>query len=388
MRTRASRLVLVGGGHSHVDVLRRLALQPEPDVDVTLISPSPRAAYSGMLAGYVAGHYSAAEASIDLAALAQRAGARFIVDSVVGLDLYTKTLTLADGDVEPFDVLAIDVGSTPDTSQVPGAAEHVIAVRPVPAFLAAWDALRSAAADGKVDTIAVVGGGASGVELLLAMQHRLAGALGDAAPRFALITDQPHLLPDFPPAARARFGALLVARGVVLHQNSGAIAVEPGVVITTHQRRIAVDRIVWATSAVAQAWPAASGLACDARGFIRIDRTLRSPSHPFVFATGDCAAQDGHPTPKSAAFAVRQGPPLAANLRHALRRESFASCVPPRHVLAVIATGGRHAVASRGALVVEGDWVWRWKDRIDRAYMAKFTLPETGERATPPPDGA
>jgi selenide,water dikinase len=376
--------VLIGGGHSHVEVLRRLALQPEPDLYVTLISPSPWAAYSGMLAGHIAGHYSAAEAHVDLAALAQWAGAQFIVDSVVGLDLYKKTLTLAEGDVEPFDLLAIDIGSTPDTSQVPGAGEHAIAVRPVPAFLAAWEALRSDAAEGKVGAIAVVGGGAGGVELLLAMQHRLAAELGDAAPRFALITDQPQLLPDFPPALRARFGTLLVARGVVLHQNSGAIAVEPGAVIATHQRRIAVDRIVWATSAAAQAWPAASGLACDARGFIRIDRTLRSPSHPFVFATGDCAARHGHPVPKSAAAAIRQGPPLAANLRHALRRESFASCVPPRHVLSLIATGGRHAVASRGRLVVEGDWVWRWKDRIDRAYMAKFSLPETVELAAAP----
>ena len=388
MRTRASRLVLVGGGHSHVEVLRRLALQPEPDLDVTLISRSPRAAYSGMLAGFVAGHYSAAEAQIDLAALAQWAGARFIVDSVVGLDLYTKTVALADGDIEPFDLLAIDAGSTPDTSQVPGAAEHAIAVRPVPAFLAAWEALRTDAAAGHVGGIAVVGGGASGVELLLAMQHRLIAEMGDAAPRFALITDQPQLLPDFPPTVRARFGTLLVARGVVLHQNSGAIGLEPGTVITTHQRRIAIDRIVWATSAAAQAWPAASGLACDARGFIRTDSTLRSPSHPFVFATGDCAAQDGHPVAKSPAFAIRQGPPLAANLRHALRRESFASCVPPRHVLSLIATGGRHAVASRGALVVEGDWVWRWKDRIDRTYMAKFALPESVERSASPPDGA
>jgi len=388
MRTRASRLVLVGGGHSHVDVLRRFALQPQPDLDVTLISPSPRVTYSGMLAGLVAGHYSAAESNIDLAALAQWAGARLIVDSVVGLDLYTKTLTLADGDVEPFDLLAIDTGSTPDMSQVPGAAENAVGVRPVSAFLTAWEALRADAAEGTVAGIAVVGGGASGVELLLAMQHRLAADLGDAAPRFALITDKPQLLPDFPPAVRARFGALLVARGVVLHQNSGAIAVEPGTVITTHQRRIAVDRIVCATSAAARAWPAASDLACDARGFIQVDKTLRSTSHPFVFATGDCATRAGHPAPKSAAHAMRQGAPLATNLRHALRGEAFATHVPPRHVLSLIATGGRHAVASRGRLVVEGAWVWRWKDRIDRAYMAKFALPETVELQPPPSDGA
>jgi selenide,water dikinase len=372
--------VLIGGGHSHVEVLRRFALQPEPELDVTLISPSPLAAYSGMLPGLVAGHYSMAEAHIDLSPLAQWAHARFIRDSAVGLDLYTKTLALADGDTEPFDLLSIDIGSTPDTTQVPGAREHAIAVRPVAAFLATWETLRLDAAEGRVSTIAVVGGGAGGVELLLAMQHRLHAELGGAAPRLALITDQPQLLPEHAPAVRARAGQLLVAREVVLHLNSGAIAVEPGTVITTHHRRIAVDRIIWATSAGSQPWLATSGLACDPRGFVQIDNALRSTSHPFVFATGDCATQVAHPRPKSGVFAVRQGPPLAANLRHTLRNESLATYVPQRHALSLIATGGRHAIASRGRLAFEGDWVWRWKDRIDRAFVARYVPPAAGSQ--------
>jgi selenide,water dikinase len=375
MRTRPTRLVLVGGGHTHLEVLRRFALQPESGLDLTLISPSPLAAYSGMLPGLVAGHYSVAEAHIDLLPLTQWAKARFVRDTVVGLDLYTKTLALAEGDTEPFDIVSLDAGSAPDTSQVPGAREHTISVRPAATFLAAWSALQADAADGKVSTIAVVGGGAGGVEVLLAMQHRLHNDLGDKAPRFALITDQPQLLPEHAPAVRARFGKLLVARGVVLHLNSGAIAVEPGTVITTHQRRIAVDRIVWATSAGAQPWLAASGLASDPRGFVQVDDTLRSKSHPFVFAAGDCATQITHPRPKSGVFAVRQGPPLAASLRRALHNEASAAYIPQRHALALISTGGKHAVASRGPFVFEGDWVWRWKDRIDRAFMAKYVHP-------------
>ncbi len=375
MRTRPTRLALVGGGHTHVEVLRRFALQPESGLDLTLISPSPLSTYSGMLPGLVAGHYVSAEAHIDLVPLAQRAKARFVRDSVVGLNLYTKSLALAEGDTEPFDVVSLDVGSAPDTSQVPGAREHAIAVRPAATFLAAWDALQADAAEGKVSTIAVVGGGAGGVEVLLAMQHRLHNDMGDKAPRFALITDQPQLLPEHAPAVRARFGKLLVARGVVLHLNSGAVAVEPGTVITTHQRRIAVDRIVWATTAGSQPWLAASGLPSDPRGFVQIDDTLRSPSHPFVFAAGDCATQIAHPRPKSGVFAVREGPPLTENLRRILHNETPGAYVPQRHALALISTGGKHAIASRGPFVFEGDWVWRWKDRIDRAFMAKYAHP-------------
>jgi pyridine nucleotide-disulfide oxidoreductase family protein len=375
MRTRSTRLVLVGGGHSHIEVLRRFALQREAEVELTLISPSPLAAYAGMLPGVVAGHYAREEAQVDLEVLAQRAGARYVCDEVAGIDLYTKTLALADDDVVPFDLLSLDVGSTPDHSLVPGAREHASPVRPAAAFLSTWERMQADAANGSVSTIAIVGGGASGVELLLAMQHHLHRDLGDAAPRFALITDQPQLLPEHAPAVRARFGQLLVNRGVVLHLNSGAIAVEAGAVIATHHRRIAVDRILWATSAAAPPWLARAGLACDAHGFVQVDDTLRSKSHPYVFASGDCATQVAHPRPKSSVFAVRQGPPLASNLRRALRHEALLPHVPQRRVLALIATGDRHAIAAHGPFMLEGEWVWRWKDRVDRAFMAKYAVP-------------
>ena len=210
------------------------------------------------------------------------------------------------------------------------------------------------------------------------MQYRLHAELGDAAPRFALITDQPQLLPEHAPAVRARFGKLLVARG--RRPASRPAGRSPSSLAPSSPRtgrRIAVDRIVWATSAAAQPWPAASGLACDARGFVQVDDTLRSLSHPFVFAAGDCATQVAHPRPKSGVFAVRQGPPLAANLRRAVRNESPRTYVPQRHALALISTGGRHAIASRGPFVFEGDWVWRWKDRIDRAFVGKYVPPAT-----------
>jgi selenide,water dikinase len=374
MNSRPQRILLVGGGHSHVEVLRRFALQRDPSVALTLVSPDAATPYSGMLPGLVAGHYTEDEAHIALAPLAAWAGARLAIDRVVALDLDRKTAILASGTREAFDLLSIDIGSTPDSS-VAGAGAVAIPVKPVAGFLAAWACMQTEAAEGTVRTIAVVGAGAGGVEVLLAMQHRLSAALGASAPRFALITDQPTVLSQHSPIVRARFGRILVERGVVLHLQSGAVAVEPGTVVVTQGRRIAVDRIVWATAASAQPWLADSGLACDDRGFVLVDVHLRSPSHPFVFAAGDCASQLGHPRPKSGVFAVRQGPSLAANLRRAADGSPLRRYIPQRVALALISTGGRHAIASRGPFVVEGDWVWRWKDRIDRRFMAKYVVP-------------
>ena len=371
---RARRILLVGGGHSHVEVLRRFALRPDAMAVLTFVSPEPALVYTGMLPGLVAGHYTPAQAEIALVPLALWAGARVITDRVVALDLHTKTAALSSGHHEPFDFISIDVGSTPDLS-IPGARALALAVKPVIPFLDAWSEIETDAAAGVVRTIGVVGGGVGGVEILLAMQHRLHTAMGMAAPRFALMTDQRCIVPQQPTKVRAVLGRILVERGVVLHLESAAIAVEPGTIIATRGRRIAVDRMVWATSAAAQPWMAAAGLACDEHGFIGIDDHLRSISHPFVFAAGDCAVDFGHPRPKSGVFAVRQGPPLAANLRRAVHDAPLRTFVPQRHALALISTGDKHAIGSRGPFTIEGDWVWRWKDWIDRRFVAKYTLP-------------
>ncbi len=369
-----ARVLLVGGGHSHVEVLRRFARKPDPDIELTLVSPGATTPYSGMLPGTVAGHYTNEQASIALGPLADWAGARFVRGEVVALDLHTRTVKFAAGGFHAFDLVSLDVGSSPAMT-VPGAKEHTLGVKPVEPFLAAWESMRADAANGRVNTIAVVGGGAGGVEVLLAMQHRLQQDLGPAAPRFALITDQPHVLAQHAAGVRARMGRILVERGVVLHLDSAAIAVERGTVIVKHGRRIASDRIVWATGAAPAAWLAASGLQCNEAGFVAVDADLRSPTHPFVFAAGDCASQIDAPRPKSGVFAVRQGPPLAANLRRAVHALPLTPYRPQRDALALISTGNRHAIASRGPLVVEGDWVWRWKDRIDRGFMARYNPP-------------
>jgi selenide,water dikinase len=368
---KSRRLLLIGGGHSHVEVLRRFALASEPAVDLVLVSPDTLTPYSGMLPGLVAGHYTLAESHIDLPALAQRAGARFVRDRVVALDVAARQARLARGPAEPFDIASIDIGSTPDASTA-GVREHAVGVKPVDGFLAAWEGIRRDAEAGAIRSIAVVGGGAGGVEILLAMQHRLRQACGDRAPAFALVSDQPRVLPLHAPAVGRRLAALLVARGVVLHLGSRAVDVSAEGVRLASGAAVRADRVVWATSATAAPWLAASGLACDERGFVRVNAFLQSVSSADVFASGDCAAQDGEPRPKSGVYAVRQGPPLAANLRRAVRKEPLAPYVPQRDALALISTGDRHAIGTRGGFTVAGRWVWRWKDRIDRRFMAQY----------------
>jgi len=380
----ARRILLVGGGHAHLEVLRRFAQKPDAGIALALANPTPLCPYSAMLPGSIAGHQDIAASEVDLPTLARWAGARFVCDRAVELDLYTRIVRLAEGGVEPFDLLSLDIGSSPDLS-VPGVCEHALSLCPTDRFLAGWSRLEADATAGDVRTIAVVGSGTTAVEMLLAMEYRLRQTAGESAPRFALITEAPHVLHEHIPAMRKRIGKILVARDIVLYTGSAISAVETGAVVTTTGRRIAADRVVWATPAAGASWLAASSLACDRHGFVRVNASLQSVSDPFVFAVGDCATQDGAPEHSGRAFAAREGVPLAANLRHAARHEPLVLVRPRRRRWSVIATGPRDAVASWGPVISHGEHVWRWKDRIDRAYLARYLPPatKTEEKATP-----
>src|SRR5436309_4313347 len=166
-------LVLVGGGHAHVHVLKSFGMRPVPGVRVTLVAREVETPYSGMLPGYVAGHYTFDECHIDLGRLARFAGARLIRDEAIGLDRKGNSVLCRAHPPIRWDLVSIDIGSAPRTDDVPGAAEHTIAVKPIARFAARWEALLARAPNLPKLRLAVVGGGAGGVELALSAHHRL-----------------------------------------------------------------------------------------------------------------------------------------------------------------------------------------------------------------------
>ena len=362
------RLVLLGGGHSHVAVLKNHGDAPMADAHLTLVSARRYTPYSGVLPGLIAGHYDYHQCHIDLERLAGYARARFIEMEAVALDARQRLLVLADGRRVEYDLLSIDTGSTPPDFGIPGVPQYVIPAKPIETLLPAWDALRARA--GGLKRLALVGGGPAGVELTLAMQFRL--RRDGAVPAFDLITDTPFVLPGHNDKARRMLQHILDERGVRVHAGRKVVAVEPGRVALEGGAGIAADAVVWATGAAPAAWLRTSGLRTDSAGFIAVNSCLQSESHADIFAAGDCASVTGQPRPKSGVFAVRQGMPLANNLRRALAGQALLSYVSPPHALALISTGGKYAVATRKAWALQGAWVWLWKDWIDRRFVAGY----------------
>jgi selenide,water dikinase len=368
------RLLLVGGGHAHVEVLRRFGLVPEPGLEIVLVSPAPATPYSGMLPGLVAGHYRPAECHIDLPRLCRFAGARFVQDVVTGLPDACRGALLESGGRLEADLISLDVGSTPPRGRIAGADRVGTGVKPVDAFLAELER-RLSHPPAEPARVLVVGAGAGGVEIALALQHRLGRA--DAAPgvpewQVGIVSGGPVLLPGHGQPVRRRIAALLDRRGLSVRLGVPAAAADAGGLWLADGTRLEADWVVWATGAAPPRWLRDVGLALDAQGFVLVDDSLRSVSHPGVFAAGDVASPAGRPHPKSGVHAVRQGLPLAANLRRALTGQRLLTWEPQRRTLALLATGPRHAVASWGGLSVAGAWVWHWKDRIDRGFMRRY----------------
>lgn len=388
-------LVLLGGGHSHLPVLRQFGMRPVPGIRLTLVSRGSQSPYSGMLPGLVAGHYSAADMHFDLRALADFAGARFIQADVTGIDTGNRRVLLADRPPLEYDWLSINVGSTPslaDLAAAPSLAHaHLTPVKPIDRFHARWLETERRVLDGTgACRIGVVGGGAGGVELVLAVQHRLRSRLlaagrDPARLSFHLVTATAEILPTHHARTRRALARVLAARGVQVLTGKRVVAADAAGVTAADGTHIPLDEILWVTSAAAAPWLREAGLAVDAAGYVRVGADLRSVSHPEIFAAGDCAAVDGAPRPKSGVFAVRQGPVLADNLRRACHGAPLRRYKAQRDALAILATGPRHAIASRGSACIGGDWVWRWKDFIDRRFMRRFQqLPTMAAPATPP----
>ncbi|MBU6439406.1 MAG: FAD-dependent oxidoreductase [Betaproteobacteria bacterium] len=365
------RLLLIGAGHAGAELLRRWAAAPLPEVELTLVSPEPLAPYSGMVPGWLAGDYAWEDCCIDFARLAARAGARLVVDRVVALDAVRREVLLAGGSALTADTMVLNIGSTVRTPAIHDEPSPVLlATRPLGALRRAVDTLVERWRDvPQAPELVGVGGGAAGVETLLALRRRVLRA--GRVPRCTLLTRDAELLRGFNATARRLTRAALSGAAVALRGGFDVQAVEPRALRARDGQAQAADLVLWAAGAVAHAWPAASGLDVDAGGFVRVDATLRSTSHPWLFAVGDCAAFDP-PLPKAGVYSVRMGPVLAHNVVATLAARELRDYQPQRDQLVLLNTADGRAIASRGRLAAAGRWAMRWKHTIDRRFVERY----------------
>ncbi len=379
-------VVLVGAGHAHVQVLKLFGMDPLPGTRITLISRDVHTPYSGMLPGLIAGYYTFDDAHIDTGPLCRFAGARLYNDTVVGIDREAKLVLCSDRPPVPYDVLSIDIGSSPSVAGIPGALEHAIPVKPIDGFLRRFDAMLTRIVEAQEPRhIAVIGAGASGVELLLAAQHRVesemqAAGRDPANVSFSLVSAARDILPAFPPGMRARFASLLKKRGINVVTGAAVSHLGPGVLQFEMRAPLNVDEVLLCTAGQPAPWLRQTGLPLTPDGFIKVGASLRVEGAEDIFAAGDVIAFGPRALPKSGVYSVRAGPVLAENIKRLLTGRPLKAYKPQRRAMYLLSAGTKTAVGTRNGLVFSGTWVWRWKSRIDRRFMARFAhLPEMAE---------
>ena len=357
-------IVLLGAGHAHVEVLRRAAMAPMPGVRLTLVAREGFTPYSGMLPGLIRREHDFDAAHLDCAKLAAAAGARLILGEATAIDLVRREVAVAGRPALAFDYLSIDVGGFP---AMPGeaASDGGIAVKPIGRFLARLDEIERDLEPGA--RIAVIGNGAAGCELAIALALRLAGRA-----HLVLVGRAAAPMADAPPLVQRAVRAALADAGVEVHSGTDAGRHDGARLALSDGSAIEAAHVLWATGVVAPRFLASSGLACDEAGCIRVATTLRSISHDRVFAAGDCAAVAGAALPKAGVWAVRAGVKLAGNLRRAAQGQRLTDWHPQSNALAILGLGGGRAVAWRGGWAFSGRLAAAWKRRIDQRWMAMY----------------
>ena len=360
-------LLLLGAGHAHVQVLAHLARHRMTGARITLIAPHGRQLYSGMLPGFIAGRYTLDQCAIALEPLVRQSNIRWLRRSVRGLDAQTQQVVLDDGATLHYDWLSVNTGPVQNRAlldiRIPGIREHSLFLRPLESFAALWPKVLDLAQQRPL-RIAVIGNGAAGIELALAIRNRLPQSA------LTLIGPQPAGA-NYPPAVQTMLGAALRQQHITVLMD-GVVAVRQDELSLASGARLACDVSVVAVGAQAPAWLQGSGLALDAQGFIAVNAFQQSTSHPQVLAAGDVCSRVDRPIARSGVYAVRSGPVLAHNLGQLVAGAALKAHQPPRQTLNLLSLGNGRAIVSWGRLAGMGRIWWWLKHRIDTRFIARY----------------
>ncbi|AFZ48054.1 pyridine nucleotide-disulfide oxidoreductase family protein [Cyanobacterium stanieri PCC 7202] len=368
------KLVLIGGGHSHAIALKMCADNPLKNVKIVLINDVEKTPYSGMLPGYIAGYYTIEQTHIDLQKLAKKSQTKLIIDQVIDINTTQNTVTCSSGKIIPYDFLSIDIGSTPDKSNIKGAKEYATPAKPVPTLLEKWHNILDNCRQKPQEniTLNIIGGGAGGVELALNMRQQLINIIDQEKVTINIINRGSKILSQHNQTASNIFHNLLIDKKINLYLNTEIVQILPHKIISAQSKEIRGNYHFLVTNSSPAPWLQKTNLSLDKKGFILVKNTLQTLSHDNIFATGDIATIQNYPRPKAGVFAVKQGKPLYNNWRLLLKYQKPQPYHPQSLYLSLIGTGDKKAVAIWGDFAWLSRFFWFFKNYIDQKFMQQF----------------
>ena len=359
---------MIGGGHAHALVLKAWGMNPLPGARLTLINPGPTAPYTGMLPGYIAGHYRRDELEIDLVRLCRHAGARLIMDSSLDIDQSRHEIILGSRGPVGYDIASINVGITAGLN-VPGFSTYGISAKPLNAYADRWNIFKSQVVKGyTTPDVVVIGGGVAGCELAMAMAYALQAK--GISPRVTVI-ELGSQISGVGSKVQHQILMAMANLGIVIKTGLKVVGVTENQVLLDGHQPIAATLCVGAAGGVAQDWITQTNLP-QKDGFIKVSSDLGVVGDDALFAVGDCALMANGLLPKAGVFAVRAAPILHHNMRATLTGRKRNHWKPQKKYLKLISVGEKSAIAEKMGVAIAGRLMWLWKNKIDRAFMKRL----------------
>lgn len=363
------KLLLAGAGHAHINLLRRLNIKRSANIEVTLITEQPQTIYSGMLPGWMAGHYSLSDISINAQALCVQAEVRFIQQSLAAVNASENQVITSDNESFDYDVLSLNTGADTDINWLnkEDSDSTVTPIRPIYSFIERWQQIISEAKLSDHYQLAIVGAGAAAIELVLAAQYRLQQINSNHQAYLVCGND---LLPDFNQRFRQKVISQLKRHNVKIIYTRAKGYSEGQ--LYTNTDNLPMNAVIAATGVTGSAWSTHTDLQTVDGGFIAVNEVQQSVSHANVFAVGDVATRVDMKVSHSGVHAVFGGAVEADNLIAYLSDTSLKTYQPKTRILYLLSCGDKYAIASWGKYSLQGRWVWTLKRYIDQRFVNSY----------------
>ncbi len=363
-------LVLAGGGHAHMTVLVRLRDFIQKGHRVTLVSPSPYHYYSGMGPGMLSGMFRPQQVRFHIRKMVEDSGSAFVAARVVRIDAPNRLLWLSNDARLPFDVASFNTGSHVPVAWTEGSLERLVPAKPVLNLYLARREVHELLKRGPLN-LAVIGGGAAGVEIAGNLWRLVRDARGEA--QITLVAGS-RLLRGVPPKARELARRSLILRGLELREGVHLKSFRGSEMLLSDGASLPCDLAFIAVGVTPSQLFVNSNIPVGHRGELWVDRTLRSPDYPYLLGGGDCIAVEGMRLAKVGVYAVRQNPILYHNIMAALEGTGFKRFSAGSSPMLILNMGDGTGILWKKGFAAAGEMVLRLKNLIDLRFMRKFQV--------------
>ena len=360
---------MVGGGHANIQVLRELCMKNYQGLHTILVSKEYHATYSGMTPGFFFNKFSQQEIDIDLQRLCFNAGATFIKDEVIDLDLQKDKIKLLKYPSIYFDILSLNTGSISNYQNlIIESFSNCINVKPISDLVKKLPEIDNIVSKENC-CVSIIGSGIAAYEISFSLKQRYLDKV-----KINIIGDKHLSEKNINKQTKRKLKQ--IARNMDIELIEGKVKqIKSDYLVLSNNENIKSNLNLLSTGADISPWITKTELLKSESGFVAVNKYLQSVNFKNIFVTGDIADIEGFRRSKSGVMAVRQGQILKKNIFLKIQNKSMVKFKAQKNWLYLIGTYHNKAILNYHSISIHSSWCWYLKVLIDKNFIKKFSFP-------------